>query len=84
MKLAVNVGLWARNCATIQQVVVLKFAFGRKTFPGLSRKAAPAAQKCQSYLLTTHHFSNTSQSSLVANDLVHQSRTISTIKRLKS
>ena len=38
MKLAVNEGLWARNCATIQQVVVLKFAFGRKKFPGLSRK----------------------------------------------
>ena len=83
MKLAVNEGLWARNCATIQQVVVLKFAFERKKFPGLSRKGAPS-QKCQSYLFTTHHFSSTSQSSLVANDLVHQSRTISTIKRLKS
>ena len=42
MKLAVNEGLWARNCATIQQVVVLKFAFGRKKFPGLPRKGAPA------------------------------------------
>ena len=83
MKLAVNEGLWGRNCATIQQVVILKFAFGREKFPGLSRKGAPA-QKCQSYLFTTHHFSNTSQSSLVANDLVHQRRTISTIKRLKS
>ena len=64
MKLEVNEGLWARNCATIQQVVVLKFAFGRKKFPGLSRKGAPA-QKCQSYLFTTHHFSNTSKAVLL-------------------
>ena len=28
MKLAVNEGLWARNCATIQQVVVLKLPSG--------------------------------------------------------
>ena len=32
MKLLVNeaklTGLWARNCATIQQVLILKFAFG--------------------------------------------------------
>ena len=30
-------GLWARNCATIQQVVILKFAIGPQKFPGLSR-----------------------------------------------
>ena len=30
--------LWAGNCATIQQVWILKFAFGAKRFPGLSRR----------------------------------------------
>ena len=39
MKLSVNEtklnGLWARNCATIQQVVILKFAFAPENFPGL-------------------------------------------------
>ena len=41
MKLSFNkaklTGLWARNCATIQQVLILKFAFGPEKFPGLSR-----------------------------------------------
>ena len=41
MKLSVNEtklnSLWARNCATIQQVVILKFAFAPENFPGLSR-----------------------------------------------
>ena len=41
MKLSVNetklTGLWAKNCATIQQVVILKFAFGPENFPGLPR-----------------------------------------------
>ena len=35
MKLSVNeeklTGLWARNCATVQQVWILKFAFGPKS-----------------------------------------------------
>ena len=31
-------GAWARNCDTIQQVLIFKFAFGpEKKFPGLSR-----------------------------------------------
>ena len=30
-------GLWARNCATIKQVWILKFAFGTEKFPSLSR-----------------------------------------------
>ena len=30
----------ARNCATIQQVLILKFAFGPEKFPGLSRNGA--------------------------------------------
>ena len=30
----------ARNCATIQQVLILKFAFGSEKFPGLSRNGA--------------------------------------------
>ena len=41
MDLSVNeeklTGVWARNCDTIQQVFILKFAFGPEKFPGLSR-----------------------------------------------
>ena len=42
MKLSINeaklTGLWDRNCATIQQVLILKFSFEPEKFPGLSRK----------------------------------------------
>ena len=45
MKLSVNeaklTGLRAGNCATIQQVLILKFALGSEKFPGLSRNRAP-------------------------------------------
>ena len=41
MKLSVNdlklTDLWVRNCATIQQVWMLQFAFGPEKFPGLLR-----------------------------------------------
>ena len=41
MDLSVNeeklTGVWARNCDTIQQVSILKFAFWPEKFPGLSR-----------------------------------------------
>ena len=37
-------GLCARSCATIQQVVILKFAFGPENFPGLSRNG-PQCEK---------------------------------------
>ena len=41
MKLSVKeaklTGLWATNFATIQQVLILKFAFRSEKFPGLSR-----------------------------------------------
>ena len=41
MKLSVNdailIGSWARNCGTIQEVLLLKFAFGPEKFPGLLR-----------------------------------------------
>ena len=44
MKLLVNeaklTGLRARNCGTIQQVLILKFVFGPEKLPGLSRKGA--------------------------------------------
>ena len=44
MKLSVNeaklIGLWAGNCATIQQVLNLKFVFRPKKFLGLSRNGA--------------------------------------------
>ena len=39
MKLAVNEAkltvLWARNCATVQHVLILKYAFGPEKLPGL-------------------------------------------------
>ena len=41
MKLSVNEAKLTKNCATIQQVLILKFAFGPETFPGLSRKGVP-------------------------------------------
>ena len=41
MKLSVNEAKLTKNCATIQQVLILKFAFGPETFPGLSRNGAP-------------------------------------------
>ena len=45
MKLSVNkekvTGLWARNYATILQVLILKFAFGPGKFPGLSKNSSP-------------------------------------------
>ena len=41
MKLSVDgaklTGLWARNCATIEVVWILKFAFGPEKLTGLSR-----------------------------------------------
>ena len=41
MKLPINetklTGLWARNCATIQHFLILKFAFGPENLLGLSR-----------------------------------------------
>ena len=41
MKLSVNeeilTGLWTRNCGTIKEVLILKFAFGPEKFPGLLR-----------------------------------------------
>ena len=48
MKLLVNkaklTGLWARNCATIQQVLILKFAFGPKKSAGLSKNGPSRAK----------------------------------------
>ena len=37
-------GLWARNCATIQKVLIKKFAFGPEKLPVLSRNG-PLAMK---------------------------------------
>ena len=41
MKLSINEaklsGLWARNCAAIKQVLILKFAFGPEKLPELSK-----------------------------------------------
>ena len=41
MKLSVNEAKLTKNCATIQQVLILKFALGPETFPGLSRNGEP-------------------------------------------
>ena len=44
MKLSVNetklTGLWARTCATFQQVMILKFSLGPEKSPGLSRNGS--------------------------------------------
>ena len=41
MKLSINeaklTGLWARNCAAIKEVLILKFAFGPEKLPELSK-----------------------------------------------
>ena len=41
MKLSINeaklTGLWARNCAAIKQVLILKFAFGPEKLPEISK-----------------------------------------------
>ena len=47
MKLSVNeaklTGLWARNCASLQQILTLKFALGPEKFPSLARNGALVA-----------------------------------------
>ena len=47
MKLSVNkaklTGLWARNCTTIQQVLILKFAFRPENVAGSFEKRAPGS-----------------------------------------
>ena len=57
MKLAVNEAnmtvLWARNCATVQQVLILKFAFGHEKLPGLSRNRHQGL-KAEVYGITMH------------------------------
>jgi len=41
VKLSVNEAKLTKNCATIQQILILKFAFRPETFPGRSRNGAP-------------------------------------------
>ena len=38
-------GLWAKNCATIQQVLILKFSFGPEKFQGLLRNGPQASKR---------------------------------------
>ena len=38
-------GLWAKNCATIQQVLILKFSFGPEKFLGLLRNGHQASKR---------------------------------------
>ena len=56
MKLSVNEAkltcLCARNCATIQQVLILKFAFGPEKLPGIANTPAECYLNfCRSYVL---------------------------------
>ena len=57
MKLSINeailTNLLARNCAIIQQVLILKFAFGPEMFPGLSRNG-PLVYEFIFILFTAH------------------------------
>ena len=59
MKLSVNeaklTGLWARNRATIQLVLILKFAFGPEKFPGLSRNR-PLESNAPRPLMHSHQY----------------------------
>ena len=49
MKLSVNeaklTGLWARNCATIQQALISKFAFRARKVIGTFETRAPQTRK---------------------------------------
>ena len=49
MKLSVDetklTGLWARTCATFQQVMILKFSFGPEKSPGFSRYGSVDREK---------------------------------------
>ena len=66
MKLSANTkakltGLRARDCATIQKVWILKFAFGTEKFPGLSRNGP---QSTRIPICLKPQFFPTNQSSL--------------------
>ena len=50
---AILTNLLARNCAIIQQVLILKFAFGPEMFPGLSRNG-PLVYEFIFILFTAH------------------------------
>ena len=60
MKLSVNeaklTGLWARNCATIQKVLIWNFAFGHKKLPVLSRNRPLATKFAFSVFLSFYGF----------------------------
>ena len=43
-------GLWARNYGTVQQVLILKFAFGPEKLPGLSRNRPLDGDKYRSFI----------------------------------
>ena len=61
MKLSVNdailIGSWARNCGTIQEVLLLKFAFGPEKFPGLLRNGPLVAMFVSEDLELAHRHS---------------------------
>ena len=47
-------GLWTRNCGTIQEVLILKFAFGPEKFPGLLRNGPLAFMFVSEDLVLAH------------------------------
>ena len=59
MKLSVNEaklsGLWARNCATIQQVLILKYAFGPEKLPGARFSKVPVTFRARNQILKSKY-----------------------------
>ena len=54
MKLSVNevklTGLWARNCATIEQVLILKFTFSPKSYRSF-QETGPRPQLLKEWMI---------------------------------
>ena len=81
MKLSVNeaklIDLWARNCATIQQVLILKFAFGPEKF-FLKRAPAPrpSLETCK-----LHEYYSSNWIKLRASHAIHVIYVLGPVKR---
>ena len=79
MKLSVNeaklIDLWARNCATIQQVLILKFAFGPEKF-FLKRAPGPSLETCR-----LHEYYSSDWIKLRASHAIHVIYELGPVKR---
>ena len=62
MQLLVNearlTGLWAKNCATISQVLISKFPFGPEKFPGLFSNGSLIAKELKESYIIDWSFAN--------------------------